>query len=146
MASITGRETLDIDDYQGKIIYLYCFQSWCPGCHKYGFPTLQKVMTAFEGDDNVVFIAVQTTFEGFATNTFERGKEIARQYDLDIPIGFSGSPEQPSELMRNYQTRGTPWTVIVGQAGIVQYNNFHIEDEVAIDMINYLKTRKAKDN
>lgn len=26
---------------RGKVIYLYFFQDWCPGCHSHGFPTLQ---------------------------------------------------------------------------------------------------------
>jgi hypothetical protein len=41
---------------KGKVIYLYCFQSWCPGCHSSGFPTLQKVSTHFK-DDKAVHLA-----------------------------------------------------------------------------------------
>ncbi|NIR52253.1 hypothetical protein GWO43_27040 [candidate division KSB1 bacterium] len=35
---------LDVTDFKGRVVYLYCFQSWCPGCHKYGFPTLKQVI------------------------------------------------------------------------------------------------------
>ncbi|MCH7878660.1 MAG: redoxin domain-containing protein, partial [candidate division Zixibacteria bacterium] len=42
-----GKQSLDISDYKGKVLYLYCFQSWCPGCHKHGFPTLQKMLANF---------------------------------------------------------------------------------------------------
>ena len=134
-----GKETLDISDFEGKVVYLYCFQSWCPGCHKYGFPTLQKLIAKFGNDEDVAFVAVQTTFEGFSTNSFERGKEVADQYGLKIPIGHSGSPEKYSELMVSYQTRGTPWAIIIDKNGIVRFNNFHIEPEMAITLINELK-------
>ena len=37
-----GQKNLDVGDCKGRVLYLYCFQSWCPGCHEYGFPTLRK--------------------------------------------------------------------------------------------------------
>ena len=45
--------TYSIGAAQGKWVFLKCFQNWCPGCHKYGFPTLKKVADAFAGDDRV---------------------------------------------------------------------------------------------
>ena len=29
----SGTDSLDIADLRGKVVYLFCFQSWCPGCH-----------------------------------------------------------------------------------------------------------------
>ena len=34
-------------DFRGKVVYLYFFQSWCPGCHRHGFPTLQAMSKHF---------------------------------------------------------------------------------------------------
>ena len=48
-----GKKTLDVADFSGKVLYLYCFQSWCPGCHSHGFPTLQKVIEHFKEDGEV---------------------------------------------------------------------------------------------
>ncbi|MCH9023970.1 MAG: TlpA family protein disulfide reductase [candidate division Zixibacteria bacterium] len=129
-------ESINVSDYQGKVIYLYCFQSWCPGCHKYGFPTLQKLIAAYEDNKNVSFVAVQTTFEGYHTNTFESAKRTAKQYELNIPIGHSGTAGKRSQLMRDYRTGGTPWTVIIDQKGVVQYNDFHIKVAQATDLID----------
>jgi len=131
-------ESINISDYQGKVIYLYCFQSWCPGCHKYGFPTLKKLLNIYKDITDVRFIAVQTTFEGFHTNTFESAKRTARQYELNIPIGHSGTAGKRSQVMRDYRTGGTPWTVIIDQNGIVQYNDFHIKVAQATDLIDKL--------
>ena len=64
-----GAESIDVQDYRGKVIYFYGFQSWCPGCHSRGFPTLQELIRRFEGAEDVAFVAVQTTFEGFSFNT-----------------------------------------------------------------------------
>ena len=74
-----GQESIDIADYRGRVVYLYGFQSWCPGCHSHGFPTLQDLIKRFDGADDVAFVAVQTTFEGFHTNTADNALKTAEQ-------------------------------------------------------------------
>jgi len=105
-----------------------------------GFPTLSDVREHYADNNDVVFLAVQTVFEGFETNTMERGLEIVTEtFELDIPVGLSGSPNTRSALMQNYQTRGTPWVIIIGPEGAVQYSDFHIEPEEAITLIDSLQ-------
>ena len=134
---------IDVGDFDGKVVYLYCFQSWCPGCHSSGFPTLKAVQQAFKDDEGVAFVAVQTTFEGFAHNTFEQAKEVAKKYGLDIPIGHSGTPEKRSTIMTRYRTGGTPWTILIDPDGVVRYNDFHIRPQQAIDLVNRLKRKNT---
>ncbi len=130
---------LDVSSYRGKVLYLYCFQSWCPGCHKSGFPTLQQVIKHYADDEDVAFVAIQTSFEGFRTNTFEQAREVARQYGLKIPFGQSGGRDQRSALMRAYRTGGTPWTIIIDRDGIVRFNDYHISAAKAVRLIDRLK-------
>ena len=128
------------DSLKGKVIYLYCFQSWCPGCHSSGFPTLQKVSKQYKDDDEVQCIAVQTVFEGFGTNPQEKALAMAKKYQLsNIPVGHSGSKEKSSAIMSGFKTRGTPWTIIIGKDGIVKFNDFHIKADAAIKLIDSLK-------
>ena len=136
------KKSLDRKDFQGKVVYLYCFQSWCPGCHSHGFPTLQEVIKKYKDDSDVAIVAVQTTFEGFSYNSFRQAKEIAKKYYLDIPIGQSGRKGEYSKLMINYRTGGTPWTIIIDKEGIVRYNDFHIDSKVAIKLIADLKIER----
>ena len=133
-----GKKQLDLKDFKGKVVYLYCFQSWCPGCHKYGFPTLKKAISNFKGDKGVAFVAVQTVFEGASVNTPARAWSTARKYDLKIPVGHSGDEKNSPPLMRNYRTGGTPWTIIIDRKGKVRYNDFHIQPTAAIKLIEGL--------
>lgn len=134
-----GRESIDLEDYRGKVVYLYGFQSWCPGCHRYGFPTLQELTKRFKGQDDVAFIAVQTTFEGFEVNSPDKALETVRKYALDVPVGHSGRANAPSTLMRDYRGGGTPWTVIIDRQGVVRFNDFHITPDEAQRLINQLR-------
>lgn len=105
-----------------------------------GFPLLREVSDHYADNDDIVFIAVQTVFEGFATNTMEKGiKIVTDTFGLDIPVGLSGSPNHRSALMQNYHSRGTPWVIIIGPDGVVQHNDFHLETQAAIELIDSLQ-------
>jgi len=137
-----GKTSLDISDFKGKVLYMYCFQSWCPGCHKRGFPTLQQVSKKYKDDDSVRFVVFQTVFEDRAdkpVNTFENLKVIAKRYGLTMPFAQSGSREDRSKVMRAYRTGGTPWTVIIDKKGAIRYSAFSIDPGDAAKLIEKLK-------
>lgn len=137
-----GKKSLDVADFRGKVVYLYHFQSWCPGCHRHGFPTLTKLIEHYKKNDDVVFVAVQTAFEGHSANTPAKAVATAKRYKLTIPIGHSGSADRPSPMMRAYNAGGTPWTIIIDRAGDVRFNDFHAEPKKAISLIDNLLKQK----
>ncbi len=104
----------------------------------------------FKDADGVAFVAVQTTFEGFSTNTADRAWETAREYKLTIPVGHSGTDDRRSVLMWRYRTGGTPWVVIIDKQGIVRYDAFRITPDRAEKLIDELRqkvnTRPSKSN
>ena len=139
-----NRTRIDIEDFKGKVLYLYCFQSWCPGCHARGFPTLTELIKRYRAVDEVGFVAIQTTFEGFSVNTAEKAWATAKEYDLSIPVGHSGVEGKRSKLMRAYRTGGTPWTIIVDKRGVVRFNDFHITPDRAQRLIDGLRKEEPE--
>ncbi len=136
-----GERSLDVDDLEGTVVFVLGFQSWCPGCHSRGFPTLRQLIKDYRSADDVSFVAVQTVFEGFSTNTAQRAWDTAREYGLDIPVGHDGSAGQRSTLMRRYRTGGTPWVIIIDKLGIVRFNDFHVPAQRARAIIDRLRDR-----
>ena len=136
-----GNKTAKITlaNYTGKFKVVFCFQSWCPGCHSSGLPSLQKLVKALENNPNVIFIAIQTVFEGFTENSYEKMLETQQKYYLKIPFGHdAGNDDQSiSNFMRNYQTGGTPWFVFINQKDKIVFSDFHLNVDAAID---FLKT------
>ncbi len=127
--------TFSMSEIAGRWVYLKCFQSWCPGCHKHGFPALARVSEAFSGDERVAFVGLQTVFEGFWTNTPDKIRDIQERYALRMKIGHdAGDPDgdhQPA-TMRRYRTGGTPWVVLIEPGGRVIYNGYHVDPERVI--------------
>ena len=131
-----GASGLDISSFQGKSVVLYGFQSWCPGCHSRGFPTIKAIHEHFSGQDHVAVVAVQTVFEGFGANTAERALEDVKRYGLDIPVGHDpGRDGRGSVIMKRYRSGGTPWIILIDPEGVVRYNHFRIQPAKAISMI-----------
>ena len=138
-----GKKSLDVTDFKGKVTYLYFFQSWCPGCHARGFPTLKELNTQYKEDEAVSFAVIQTTFEGHRTNTAAKLAPTAKKYSLKIPFGQSEGTKGTPDIMRQSRSGGTPWIVIIDKKGVVRYNDFHISVKDASKLINALKLEKV---
>lgn len=130
---------IQLDDYKGKYKVIYCFQSWCSGCHSLGLPALQKLTEALKDRTDIAFLAVQTVFEGFEANTYEKMLETQQKYKLQIPFGHDPGDDTTanrSNLMYHYRTGGTPWFIFIDKEGYVVFNDFHINVENAIAYLN----------
>ena len=132
-------DQIELSDFDGKVVYLFGFQSWCPGCHSHGFPTMKTVKEHYTKNDNVVFVAVQTVFEGQSVNTSAKAKKTLDEFDLDIPVAHDAGPKNSgSVLMRKYRSGGTPWTIIIDRDGFVRFNGFRIQPKRAVQLIDRL--------
>ena len=106
-----------------------------------GFPTLQKLTQAYSNVSQVKFFAVQTVFEGYAYNSQDKLRKNQLEWNLNIPMAHAaGNPQthEIPEIMRQYRSGGTPWTVLVDPKGKVVYNDFHIELRQAVALIDRL--------
>lgn len=123
---------------RGKWVFLKCFQDWCPGCHRSGFPTLQAFADRFHNHPEVEIAAIQTVFEGHHTNTVEDVRKLQLQYELPIVMGHDpGDPETDTRpvTMVEYFTGGTPWLILIDPKGTVVYNNYHVDTGELIEYV-----------
>ena len=125
-----------LSEQKGKFIFMEFWQAWCPGCHAHGFPSLKKMTDALSDNKHFVSIAIQTTFEGFSTNTADQMQVMQKRYDLPIIMGHdAGNEEAHPYTMKSYRSGGTPWAVLISPEGKVIYNDFSIQPESAIAYI-----------
>ena len=90
-------------------------------------------------------MGIQTVFEGHSINTEEKLRKNQLKYDLQIPMAHAAGEQEPHHIppiMRNYRSGGTPWTVIIDPSGKVVFNNFHIDVNPAIALIERLRLQE----
>jgi len=118
-------------------VFIKCFQNWCPGCHRHGFPTLKKVIDAFGNDERVAILAIQTVFEGHFFNSGSKVRALQKRYKLPIKMahdpGSNGSDR--SNTLITYRTGGTPWMIIADPSGRVVFNDFHVNADGLIEFL-----------
>ncbi|HUH47130.1 MAG TPA: redoxin family protein [Arenibacter sp.] len=134
-------DPIKLSDFKDKFKVIYCFQSWCPGCHSNGFPALKKMVDALSGNDKVAFLAIQTVFEGHDENTYDKLVPTQQQYGLKIPFGHDagdGDPHNISKVMMNFGTGGTPWFILIDQQDTVVFADFNLHVENAISFLRAL--------
>jgi len=133
-------DAIKLSDYKGKFKIVYCFQSWCPGCHSKGLPDLKKMVNALKDNDTIAFLAVQTVFEGYDSNTYEKLIETQKKYALEIPFGHDAGDDgkSRSNIMTAYQTGGTPWFLFIDKHDNVVFSDFHLNPDVAIEFLKTL--------
>ena len=87
---------------------------------------------------------MQTVFEGYSFNSEDKLRKNQLKYDLKIPMAHApGNPKTHTipDIMRNYRSGGTPWTVIIDPRGRVVFNQFHIEADRATELINLILSK-----
>lgn len=136
-ADANRAQAIKLSDFKGKFKIVYCFQSWCPGCHSKGLPDLKKMVDTLKDNHKVVFLAVQTVFEGHHANTVKKMMDTQKQYELKIPFGHDAGDDgkSTSNIMTNYQTGGTPWFLFIDKHDNVVYSDFHLNPDAAIDLL-----------
>ena len=67
--------------------------------------------------------------------------ETQKQYELKIPFGHDagGDDKSTSNIMRNYQTGGTPWFILIDKHDNVVFADFHLNEDSAIEFLKTIK-------
>ncbi len=60
----------------------FTFHIPCARCHNRGFPSLGQMTKALKGNDKVMFLALQTVFEGHHASTYEKMICMQIQYKI----------------------------------------------------------------
>ncbi len=133
-----------VADNFGRVVVIYAFQGWCPGCQSRGFPVMRKIDERFAVEP-VELVYVQTTFEGFEANDYDRAVNEQQQWRVRRPVGrdvAAGGAGRPSTML-SYRTGGTPWMVVIDPWGRVRFNDFTRDEAFHVDFVTSLLAEAA---
>ena len=133
-----GAERLGMSDFTDKVVVMLLWQSTCKASMIREFPVLKKLVRHFEGNPDVVFLAIQTPFQNYAENSDLKLKPVSEELGLDIPFGHLAKTKDAFSINVAYQTGGTPWWVVVDKDRTVVFNDFTMDPEIGKENIQKL--------
>lgn len=101
----TAESTFDLTQYQGKVVVLDFWASWCVPCRR-SFPWMNSMQEKY-GDDGLVIIGVNLDSDPADAESFLQG------YPADFEIIY----DPDGELARNYEVVAMPSSYIHGRDG-----------------------------
>jgi hypothetical protein len=129
----------DVSQLRGKTIVMVCVQNNCRPSLLLALPTLADAAARFADADDVVLILHQTAFTDFRFNTAARFKQLLSQLPPSIAVAHSGNARSRPVILDDYGIRGTPWTLIIGPDGVVEFSGCLVDSNELIRMVEELR-------
>ncbi len=105
-------DTFQLSDYQGKVVVLDFWASWCVPCRR-SFPWMNEMQQKY-GDDGLVVIAVNLDNEASDASAF------LQEYPAEFTIAYDKS----RELAHKYDVQAMPSSFLIGRDGSVIESHF----------------------
>jgi thiol-disulfide isomerase/thioredoxin len=129
LAGTAAAQPLDLSKFQGKVVYLDFWASWCTPCHL-SFPWMNDIQATY-GSEGLAVIAVNLDRDPRAANDFlaENRGSLNIVYD---PKG---------DIARQYNFKDMPTAILIGRDGkvhavhsgfVVNQENAYLADVVSL--------------
>jgi cytochrome c-type biogenesis protein len=106
--------TISLSDFQGKIVFLNFWATWCTPC-KEEMPALQTIYESYQ-DDGFVVLAINNT-----STEFDQGRiaPYVADFGLTFPVGLDESGAIAEEQYKG-AIPGLPTSFLIDQDGVIQ--------------------------
>jgi peroxiredoxin len=111
-------EPVSLADYEGKVVLLNIWATWCPPC-RVEMPSMQRLYQSLDRDDFEI-VAVSVDAEEGVLDPFlgERGGNV-RAFADSLSLTFPILRDPRARIMRAYQATMVPESFVIGREGIV---------------------------
>lgn len=107
----TPAQALNLAQYQGKVVLLDFWASWCGPCRQ-SFPWLNQMQQKYR-DQGLVIIAINEDEE----------RADAMQFLQKYPAQFSLVFDPQGELASHYQLQGMPTSIFLDRTGQIRFSH-----------------------
>lgn len=108
--------------YEGRIVVLDFWATWCPPCVKAG-PHIQALHERFAGDDEVVVLGVHFNGSGDPAG-------YMAEHAYTFPVVLDGSP-----IVQAYGIKGIPTFLVIDRDGTVIHKQIGFRDPADVEAI-----------
>lgn len=110
MPLAAGSEAKGLDDYEGEVVLLNIWATWCAPCRK-EMPSMQRLEEEL-GPRGLRIVAVSVDAPGM--------EEAIRTFTEEYGLSFEILHDAPGVIQRDYQTTGVPETFVIGRDGRIR--------------------------
>ncbi|MEJ2541701.1 MAG: TlpA disulfide reductase family protein [Gemmatimonadota bacterium] len=107
-----------LEDYEGRVILLNVWATWCPPC-RYEMPSMQRLAERLEGTDfQVVAVSVDAASEGQVGWGGNIGGDVPGFVE-EYGLTFEVLRDPAGRIAETYQTTGLPESFLIGRDGVI---------------------------
>ena len=116
--NLTGQQ-VNLSDYQGQVIYLDFWASWCKPCQR-SFPWMNEMQAKY-GEQGFTVIAINLDSE----------RKLADEFLARLPAHFPVAFDPDGNSAQTYKLKGMPTSYLIDKAGNlrVAHQGFHVEKQ-----------------
>ncbi len=100
-----GDRKVSLRDFQGKLVFLNFWATWCPPC-RYEMPSMERLYKEFK-DKGLVVLAIN----------LKEGREKVKSFMVSERLTFPALLDSSGEVAQRYGVRGIPTTFLVNGKG-----------------------------
>jgi len=105
-----GRTSIDLDEFQGKIVVINFWASWCKPCEQEA-AELEQAWQYYQPGGEVIFLGVD----------YVDTEPEARTYLKKFGITFPNGPDMGTRISQQFRIQGVPETYFVDRQGVLRY-------------------------
>lgn len=145
LSDINGKQ-ISLKDYQGKVIILDFWATWCGPC-KASFPAMQMTINKYRNDPNVAFLFIHTWESSKDPVADVRDFLKDKNYTFEILFDIKDKTTHQNKVVKSYGVDGIPAKFVIDPNGFIRFRlkGFDSGNEAAVDELSaMIELAKAK--